>query len=237
MNPITTVSGIGVAVPRANIDTDVLIRINRLIEHPPDELGEYLFESWRCLPDGQPDPAFPLNQQRYEGAVVLVAGENFGCGSSREHAVWALASFGFRVVIAPSFGDIFRQNSFQNGLLTIALAADEVARIVAELEGSGQPTMTVDLVGQVVTTPTGRIVAFEIDAERRRALLDGLDDIGVTLTYAAQIEAFERVDVQRRPWNFRTTYEERAMQLLILPGDGVGGEVMEGVKRVAPVAS
>ena len=232
MNPITTVNGIGVAVPRSNIDTDVLIRINRLIEHPPDELGAYLFESWRFLPNGQPDPAFPLNLPKHEGAVVLVAGENFGCGSSREHAVWALASFGFRVVIAPSFGDIFRQNSFQNGLLTITLAADEVARIVSELQGSGQPTMVVDLVGQVVTTPSGRVVAFEIDAERRKALLDGTDDIDVTLTYAAQIEAFERIDLQRRPWNYRTTYEERAMQLLILPGDGVGAEVMEGVKRV-----
>jgi 3-isopropylmalate dehydrogenase len=232
VTPITTVRGIGVAVTRANIDTDVLIRINRLIENSPDELGAYLFEPWRFLPDGQPDPEFPLNQPRHEGAVVLVAGENFGCGSSREHAVWALTSFGFRVVIAPSFGDIFRQNSFQNGLLTIALPVDEIDRIATELDEVGEPTMTVDLEGQVVTTPAGRIVEFEIDPGRRRALLDGLDDIGVTLTYAPQINVFEQADLQRRPWNYRTTAEERAMQLLILPGDGVGSEVMDGVKRV-----
>ncbi len=232
MTPITTVRGIGVAVTRANIDTDVLIRINRLIEHSPDELGAYLFEPWRFLPDGQPDAEFPLNQPRHEGAVVLVAGENFGCGSSREHAVWALMSFGFRVVIAPSFGDIFRQNSFQNGLLTIALPADEIDRIATELDEAGEPMMTVDLEGQVVTTPAGRIVEFEIDPGRRRALLDGLDDIGVTLMYAPRIDVFEQADVQRRPWNYRTTDEERAMQLLILPGDGVGSEVMDGVKRV-----
>jgi 3-isopropylmalate dehydrogenase len=232
VTPITTVRGIGVAVTRANIDTDVLIRINRLIEHSPDELGAYLFEPWRFLPDGQPDAEFPLNQPRHEGAVVLVAGENFGCGSSREHAVWALMSFGFRVVIAPSFGDIFRQNSFQNGLLTIALPADEIDRIATELDEAGEPMMTVDLEGQVVTTPAGRIVEFEIDPGRRRALLDGLDDIGVTLMYAPRIDVFEQADVQRRPWNYRTTDEERAMQLLILPGDGVGSEVMDGVKRV-----
>ncbi|MGZ6986911.1 MAG: 3-isopropylmalate dehydratase small subunit, partial [Ilumatobacteraceae bacterium] len=232
MNPITTVTGIAVPVPRANIDTDVLIRIDRLIEHPPDELGEYLFESWRMAPDGNPDPAFPLNKPKYHGAVVLLAGENFGCGSSREHAVWALGAFGFRVVIAPSFGDIFSQNAFQNGLLTIVLPADEVTRIVAELQGDLEPTMTVDLVAQVVSTPSGQTVEFEIDAERRHALLEGLDDIGLTMMYDAQINAFERGDRQRRPWNYRTTNEEKTMQLLILPGDGVGGEVMAEVKRV-----
>jgi 3-isopropylmalate dehydrogenase len=232
MTPIATVEGIGVAVPSPNIDTDVLIRIDRLIEHPPDELGQFVFESWRYLADGQPNPEFSLNQPRYNGAVVLVAGDNFGCGSSREHAVWALAGFGFQVVIAPSFGDIFRQNSFQNGLLTIALSADEVARLVDEVQGAEVPTMTVDLVGQVITTPAGRQVDFEIDEERRQALLAGLDDIGVTLTYTDQIAGFERRDSEVRPWNYRTTSEETTMRLLVLAGDGVGAEVMAEVKRI-----
>ncbi len=232
MNPVTTVHGIAVAVPRANIDTDVIIRINRLIEHPPDELGEFVFESWRFLPDGQPDPEFPLDQERYRGAVVLVAGENFGCGSSREHAVWALRGFGLRAVIAPSFGDIFRQNSFQNGLLTVTLPTEEVDRIVEELRGDDEPVMTVDLVNRVVLTPSTRKIPFEIDEERRDALLAGLDDIGVTLTYRDRIEAFEHEDPQRRPWNYRTTAEETTMQLLLLPGDGVGAEVTAEARRV-----
>jgi 3-isopropylmalate dehydrogenase len=232
VNPITTVDGIAVAVPRPNIDTDVLIRINRLIEHPPDELGPFVFESWRYLADGRPDPEFALNQPRYAGAVVLVAGDNFGCGSSREHAVWALAAFGFRVVIAPSFGDIFRQNSFQNGLLPIALPIAEVDRIVAELEAATEPTMHIDLRDRAVITPSGRCLEFEIDEERRQALLIGLDDIGITLQYDAQINAFERRDAQHRPWNYRTTEEETKMQLLMLAGDGVGLEVMAEVRRV-----
>ena len=232
MNPFGVVEGIAVAVPRPNIDTDVLIRINRLIEHPPDELGPYLFESWRYLADGRPDPEFALNQPRYGGAVVLVAGDNFGCGSSREHAVWALAAFGFRVVIASSFGDIFRPNSFQNGLLTIALPADEVDRIVTELETATTPTVSADLREQVLTLPDGRRVEFAIEEERRQALLLGLDDIGVTLRYDEQIATFERRDLQLRPWNYRTTSEETRMQLLMLPGDGVGLEVMAEVGRV-----
>jgi 3-isopropylmalate dehydrogenase len=232
VTPITTVDGIGVAVPRANIDTDVLIRIDRLIEHPADQLGQFVFESWRYLADGRPDPEFSLNLPRYNGAVVLVAGDNFGCGSSREHAVWALAGFGFRVIIAPSFGDIFRQNSFQNGLLTIALAGDEVDRIVDELQCAEIPKIGVDLREQVITTPAGRRVGFAIDEERRQALLAGLDDVGVTLTYADQIGAFERRDPVLRPWNYRTTNEEATMRLLVLAGDGVGGEVMAEVRRI-----
>ena len=131
MRPFTTLAGTAVPVDRANVDTDVLIPINRLIGTPPAELGRFLFEPWRYLPDGAPDPEFPLNQPRFAGAEVLVAGENFGCGSSREHAVWALASFGIRCVVAPTFGDIFRQNCFQNGVLPVALPNDVVAALVA----------------------------------------------------------------------------------------------------------
>jgi 3-isopropylmalate dehydrogenase len=232
MKPVTTVEGIAVAVLRPNIDTDVLIRINRLIEHSPDELGPYVFESWRYRADGEPDPEFALNQPRYADAVVLVAGENFGCGSSREHAVWALASFGFQVVLAPSFGDIFRQNAFQNGLLPIALPAPDIDGIVAELDAAATPIMRIDLREQTVRTPSGRCIEFEIDEERRQALLSGMDDIGVTLGYGAEITAFERRDPQQRPWNYRTTDEETTMQLLMLAGDGVGLEVMAEAKRV-----
>ena len=233
MRPFTTVTGVAVAVPRANIDTDVLIPINRLIDHAPTALGPFLFEPWRYLPDGSPDPAFALNQTRYAGAQVLVTGENFGCGSSREHAVWATAAFGFRCVIAPSFGDIFRANCFQNGVLPLTLRADEVERITAELSDAAlDPTMTVDLVAQRVTTPAGRVLAFEFDPERRQALVEGLDDIGMTLKLAPVIGAFEANDADARPWNYRTTKEIVVPHLLVLAGDGVGAEVVPEAVRV-----
>ena len=222
-----------VPVARANIDTDVLIPINRLIENAPDQLGTFLFEPWRYLSDGQPDPDFTLNQPRFDGAQVLVTGENFGCGSSREHAVWATAAFGFRCVIAPSFGDIYRQNCFQNGVLPLVLPGDEVERIIDELaDESLSPAMVVDLVEQQVITPAGRTLSFDFDPERRQALLNGLDDIGMTLKLAPAIVAFERTDVDARPWNYRTTKETRVKQLLVLAGDGVGAEIVPQTQRV-----
>jgi 3-isopropylmalate dehydrogenase len=224
---------VAVPVARANIDTDVLIPINRLIENAPDQLGTFLFEPWRYLSEGRPDPDFTLNQPRFDGAQVLVTGENFGCGSSREHAVWATAAFGFRCVIAPSFGDIYRQNCFQNGVLPLALPGDEVERILDELaDESLSPTMVVDLVEQQVITPAGRTLSFDFDPERRQALLDGLDDIGMTLKLAPAIVAFERTDVDARPWNYRTTKETRVKQLLVLAGDGVGAEIVPQTQRV-----
>jgi 3-isopropylmalate dehydrogenase len=233
MTPFTTVTGIAVAVPRANIDTDVLIPINRLIDHAPEALGPFLFEPWRFLPDGSPDPAFALNQPRYSGAQLLVTGENFGCGSSREHAVWATVAFGFRCVIAPSFGDIFRANCFQNGVLPLTLPVAEVAAITDELgDPTIEPTMTVDLVGQRVVTPSGRTIAFAFDPERREALLEGLDDIGMTLKLTAAIRDFEAADTEARPWNYRTTEEIPVPQLLVLAGDGVGAEVVPEAVRV-----
>jgi 3-isopropylmalate dehydrogenase len=232
MRPFRTVDGRAVPLLRDNVDTEVLIRIDRLIDNPPDALGEYLFESWREDADGCPDPAFELNDERYAGAEILVAGENFGCGSSREHAVWALAAYGFRSVIAPSFGDIFRQNCFQNGVLPIELAATEVERIAGEIESADEPRVRIDLTASVVVTPTGREVAFTIDPERRDALLEGLDDIGLTLKYDDQLAEFERHDVQLRPWNYRTSEEVRTMRLLVLGGDGVGSEVVAEVRRI-----
>lgn len=233
MTPFTTVTGIAVAVPRANIDTDVLIPINRLIDHAPAELGRFLFEPWRYLADGSPDPTFALNRPRAIGAQILVAGENFGCGSSREHAVWATAAQGFRCVVAPSFGDIYRNNCFQNGVLPLTLDAGEVARIVDELDDeSVEPVMTVDLAARRLVTPAGRTIGFEIDGERRTALLEGLDDIGMTLKLAPTIRAFEAADTEARPWNYRTTEETIVKQLLVLAGDGVGAEVVPEAVRV-----
>jgi 3-isopropylmalate dehydrogenase len=233
VTPFTVLSGVAAPVARANIDTDVLIPINRLIENAPDQLGRFLFEPWRFGSDGEPDPDFALNQPRFGGAQILVTGENFGCGSSREHAVWATVSFGFRCVIAPSFGDIYRQNCFQNGVLPLVLSADEVERITAELiDESLIPTMTVDLVEQAVVTPAGRTLRFEFDPERREALLEGVDDIGMTLKLTPAIVAFEATDVDARPWNYRTTKETFVKQLLVLAGDGVGAEIVPQTRRV-----
>jgi 3-isopropylmalate dehydrogenase len=233
MTPFTTLTGIAVAVARANIDTDVLIPIRRLIENAPTALGLYLFEAWRYLPDGSPDPEFSLNQPRYAGAEILVAGENFGCGSSREHAVWATVAFGIRCVIAPSFGDIFRANCFQNGVLPLVLPAEQVERITDELsDGALSPTMTVDLVEQCVVTPAGRTLSFEFDAERRQGLLEGLDDIGMSLKLVATIRTFETSDAEARPWSYRTTKEIPVQRLLVLAGDGVGAEVVAQTLRI-----
>ena len=232
MRPFTTLSGTAVPLDRANVDTDVLIPINRLIGTPPAELGRFLFEPWRYLPDGTPDARFPLNQPRFAGARVLVAGENFGCGSSREHAVWALESFGIRCVVAPTFGEIFRQNCFQNGVLPVALANQIVGALMDELWTGATPVVGVDLTAQTLTFPSGRVVAFEIDPERRQALLQGLDDIGATLTQRTSIERFEADDLGRRPWNYRTEADARVPQVLILAGDGVGAEIMPEVRRI-----
>jgi 3-isopropylmalate dehydrogenase len=233
MTPFTSLTGVAVPVARANIDTDVLIPINRLIENPPTSLGPYLFEAWRYLPDGTLDPEFSLNQSRYAGAEILLTGENFGCGSSREHAVWATVAFGIRCVIAPSFGDIFRANCFQNGVLPLVLPTADVEDIIAELSDvAHSPTMTVDLVEQRVATPAGRTLRFEFDGERRQALLEGLDDIGMTLKLAPTIRAFEATDVEARPWNYRTTKENPVQQLLVLAGDGVGAEVVPQTLRI-----
>ncbi len=232
MRPFTTVTGVAVPIPRSNIDTDVLIPISRLIGRDPDELGPFLFEPWRYRDDGQPDPEFPVNQPRYEGAVVLVTGENFGCGSSREHAVWATAAQGFRCVIAPSFGDIYRSNCFQNGILPVTLPAGEVHRLSDELGGPQEPIVTVDLVGCEVVFPSGHVVGFELEPDRRQALLEGLDDIGMTLQLTDSIRRHERDDEAAHPWKYRTTEEVPVQQLLVLAGDGVGAEVVPQTRRV-----
>jgi 3-isopropylmalate dehydrogenase len=232
MAPYTCLTARAAPLQRAHIDTDQIIRIERLIDHPRGELGPYCLEALRYRADRSDDPAFAPNAPRYRGAAILVAGENFGCGSSREHAVWALLDWGVRAVVAPSFGDIFYGNSFQNGLLPVRLAADEVAAITAELEQAAQPTLTIDLQACTVTTPAGRVLPFSVEPERREALLAGLDEIGLTLRLRGAIDAFRRRDEAARPWIYRTTETPAVKQLLLLAGDGIGPEVMAQTRRV-----
>jgi 3-isopropylmalate/(R)-2-methylmalate dehydratase small subunit len=199
MDKFTVLKGVAAPLMLANVDTDAIIRMERLSRLNRGELGRWAFESLRYLPDGSEDPQFLLNRPPWRSATILLAGENFGCGSSRETAVWALWEFGVRSVIAPSFGDIFYGNCFQNGMLPVRLPAAEVEAIAAEVNSGGQE-ITVDLIGQKMITASGRAIAFEIEPGRRKALLEGLDAIGVTLTYAADIARFQARDRQRRPW-------------------------------------
>ncbi len=200
MKAFTQVRARAVPLMRPNIDTDQIIRIERLIDHPRGSLGPWCLESLRYLPDGQPNPQFPPNQTRYQSAQILVAGDNFGCGSSREHAVWSLVDWGMRAVIAPSFGDIFYNNCFQNGLLPVRLSETDVTAIAQELQQATDPVLTVDLHACTVSTPRGQVLSFSIEPERRDALLAGLDDIGMTLRAQSAIEAFRTADAQARPW-------------------------------------
>jgi len=202
MQPFTTLTGKAAPLMIANIDTDVIIRINRMGGGAAGTIGHYAFEALRYLEDGSENPDFVLNQDRYRGAPILLAGPNFGCGSSREPAVWALQGLGLRCVIAASFGDIFYANGFQNGLLPIRLPDTVVSGLAAEAAGGDAP-MTVDLARQVVVAPSGVEHGFEIDLLRRTALLEGLDDIGLTLKDLAVIEAWQAADADARPWVWR----------------------------------
>ena len=201
MQPFTTITGPAAPLLQPNIDTDVIIRIDRLTQLPRQELGRHAFGPLRFRPDGSEDPGFVLNRPAFRGAPILIAGANFGCGSSREGAVWALMGAGIRCVIAPSFGDIFFANCFQNGLLPIALPEAEVRRIAQETENSqGAGRSTVDLKRQVVITPEGREVPFTVDARRRDALLEGLDDVALTMKRQDDIAAWQARDRAAHPW-------------------------------------
>ena len=191
MQPFRVHQGKVVPLTRANIDTDQIIPKQFLKRIEKTGFGEFLFYDWRRTPNGQPDPAFPLNQPRYAGASILVTDKNFGCGSSREHAVWALANAGFRAVIAPSFADIFANNCVQNGVLTVALREDEVAEIVRRVREVNDYGLTIDLEQRKVTDAQGFSAAFPVDDFIRHRLLEGLDDIGLTLQHEAEIAAYE----------------------------------------------
>jgi 3-isopropylmalate/(R)-2-methylmalate dehydratase small subunit len=202
MTPLNTVEGVAAPLLLANIDTDVIIRIERVARLPRGELAPFALETLRFRENGDEDPGFILNQEPFRHAVILVAGENFGCGSSRENAVWALADLGIRVVIAPSFGDIFFSNCFQNGVLPIRLPAGQVARIAASLSAAS-PQLRVELEAQRVVLNDGQSLAFEVEPYRKAMLLHGQDEIGLTLARLAQIEAAEAGDRRKRPWLYR----------------------------------
>lgn len=198
MLPFITLTGPAAALARDNVDTDVIVRIERLTSLARDALGPYAFESWRLRPDGSEDPSFVLNQPQFREAAILLTGRNFGCGSSREGAVWALLARGIRCVIAESFGDIFFSNCFQNGVLPIRLPAALVQRIVAQA-ADGAP-VTVDLTACHILLPDSSTIPFEVDPMRREALLEGLDDIQRTLRLEPAIAAWQALDRRERPW-------------------------------------
>ena len=202
MDKFVTLKGAAAPLMLANVDTDCIIRMERLSRLSRSELGPWAFEALRYLPDGSENPQFILNQTPWRGAGILLAAQNFGCGSSRETAVWALWESGVRCVIAPSFGDIFYGNCFQNGMLPIRLSLTEVEALAAGAT-SGAREITVDLQAQQIVTAAGRAIAFDIDPRRRAALLQGLDAIGLTLQHAADIDAFQARERQRRPWLYR----------------------------------
>lgn len=196
MEPFKTLTAIAAPMPLKNVDTDYIIRVERCAQTPWDQLGQYAFEMARFLPDGGENPAFVLNQPRYRGAQILLCGEFFGTGSSREMAVWAIAGIGIRCLIAPSFGQIFYSNCFQNGVLPIVLPAATVDALMAEATAPGAKPFTVDLDRQLIN---GK-VAFEVTPRRRKMLMEGLDELGFTLTMAPKIDAFQAEDRKRRPW-------------------------------------
>ena len=191
MTPFHQHTGLVTPLDRANVDTDQIIPKQFLKRIERTGFGEFLFYDWRYLPDGHLDPSFVLNQPRYEGASILVAGKNFGCGSSREHAPWALGEFGFRVIIAPSFADIFANNCFKNGMLPITLLADEIEEIMDRARTSEAYGLTVDLERQIVSDANGLSIPFVIGEFQRYCLLEGLDDIGLTLRHEDAIRAYE----------------------------------------------
>lgn len=204
MVPFTTHSGKVLPLDRTNVNTDEITPARFLKTTRRSGFDNALFANWRFTdPQGtQPDPNFLLNQPRYQGVTILLAEDNFGCGSSREHAPWAIRDYGFRVLIAPSFADIFYNNCFNNGLLPITLPHEAVRTLFAETEANENYTLDVDLAAQTVTTPFGRVIHFEIDPFRKEALLQGLDNIGWTLSHTDEIEAYERRHKQMTPWVF-----------------------------------
>ena len=211
MKPFNRLQSLVVPIDRAHVDTDALIPKQFMKSISRTGFGDNLFDEWRYLDRGEPgqdasqrprNMAFALNQSRYAGAQILLARENFGCGSSREHAVWALSDFGIRVLLAPSFADIFFNNCFKNGMLPIVLSAELIDQLFNEVEYNPGYTMAVDLHSQTIQTSTGMTIPFAVDASRKHRLLEGLDDIGITLKQADLIRAYEARQRQNTPWLF-----------------------------------
>lgn len=195
MNPFTQHTGLVATLDRINVDTDQIIPKQFLKRIEKSGFGQFLFYDWRFNADGSLKEDFELNQPRFEGATVLIARANFGCGSSREHAPWALGDYGFRAIIAPSFADIFYNNCFKNGLLPVRLTEERVDRLFQHAAANPGYRLTVDLEQQTVSDENGLVFRFEVDAHEREALLKGLDEIGITLQHEDQIKAFEAARV------------------------------------------
>lgn len=202
MQPFTTLTGLVAPLDRVNVDTDQIIPKQFLKTIKRTGLREGLFLDWRIRRDGTPDPDFFMNQPRYRAAVILLTRDNFGCGSSREHAPWALLDQGFRCVIAPSFADIFYNNCFQNGILPVVLKADEVQALFQDVATTSAYRLTVDLSSQTVKTPQGASYRFDVDPFKKDCLLNGLDAIGLSLRHESTITAYEQTRRAEAPWLF-----------------------------------
>jgi 3-isopropylmalate/(R)-2-methylmalate dehydratase small subunit len=209
MDPFVNLRALVVPLDRSNVDTDAIIPKQFLKRVTRTGFGPNLFDEWRYLDHGEADtdcsarpknPDFVPNQARYQGAGILLARENFGCGSSREHAPWALSEFGLRAIIAPSFADIFYNNCFKNGLLPVVLPAAAVSRLFAAVEASVGYSIEIDLEQQTVRTPDGTAMAFEVDAFRKHCMLNGLDEIGLSMLHAEKVRAYEQRVRQESPW-------------------------------------
>ena len=211
MRKFETVNAIVAPLDRSNVDTDAIIPKQFLKSIKRSGFGPNLFDEWRYLDHGEPgmdnsnrplNPDFVLNQPRYQGAQILLARENFGCGSSREHAPWALEDYGFRVIIAPSYADIFFNNCFKNGILPIVLEASVVDTLFKEVDSNEGYQLSVDLEAQNITKPSGQTISFDVDEFRKYCLINGLDDIGLTLQHVDDIKAYEQRRAQEAPWLF-----------------------------------
>ena len=200
MDKFETLTGIAAPMPLVNIDTDMIIPKQFLKTIKRSGLGVNLFDEMRYDDDGKEIPDFVLNQEQYRATQILVAGENFGCGSSREHAPWALKDFGIRAIVSTSFADIFYNNCFKNGLLPIVLPAEAVDVLMKDAEKGSNARMTVDLEAQTVTSSDGEVFSFEIDSFKKHCLIEGLDDIGLSLEKVASIDTYEAQAEQARPW-------------------------------------
>jgi 3-isopropylmalate/(R)-2-methylmalate dehydratase small subunit len=200
MDKFTTVTAVAAPLPMINIDTDAIIPKQFLKTIKRTGLGKHLFHELRYDEDGKERPDFVLNRPAYRQAKILIAGENFGCGSSREHAPWALADFGIRCVVSTSFADIFHNNCFQNGILPVKVSKEDLEKLLDDAKRGANATLTIDLEKQEIRGPDGGVVTFAIDPFRKRCLLEGLDNIGLTLESETTISAYEQQAIARRPW-------------------------------------
>jgi 3-isopropylmalate/(R)-2-methylmalate dehydratase small subunit len=200
MDKFTSLTGVAAPLPIDNVDTDMIIPKQYLKTIKRTGLGKGLFSELRYKDDGSPNPDFVLNKPAYAKAQIIVAGDNFGCGSSREHAPWALLDFGVRCVISTDFADIFYNNCFKNGILPVKVTAEDLAKLMDDAERGANATLTIDLEKQEIRGPDGGMVRFEIDPFRKHCLLEGLDDIGLTMVEGAAIDGFEKKATAARPW-------------------------------------